>query len=94
MEEQMKIFPIVIAILLAGCSSGLPISRYDAEAIVKAGGSVTVSAGEFSRYDIEAVAKAAQGTSARIVVVDSSNLSRYDMEAIGKAAPGVVLFED
>lgn len=96
----MRIFIIMATILTCGCGEiagnkkELTIRRYDAEAIVKSGGGVTVSAENMSRYDLEAIAEAATEGNARLVVVHSSKLSRYDMEAIGKAGPGLVLFEN
>ena len=90
----MRFASLTLLLALAGCGNALPISRYDAEAVAKAGGSVTVSAGDMSRYDIEAIAKAAAQGNARVIVVDSGNFSRYDMEAIAAAAPGIVTFED
>ena len=85
----------VTSVSLAGCEDrGLSISRYDAEAIVKSGGGVTLSAERLSRYDLEAVAKAATETNAKVVIVKAARLSRYDMESIGKSGPGLVIFED
>lgn len=92
----MRVILYASALLLAGCdaSRDLQISRYDAEAIVKSGGGVTVSAQRMSRYDLEAITKAATEGNGHVVVIQAGNLSRYDMEAIGKAGPGTVIFEN
>ncbi|MBO9715057.1 hypothetical protein [Sphingomonas sp.] len=90
----MRPWALCAAILLCGCGpSTLDLSSSSAEAILKNGGGLTVSAKDFSSSTLESMATAAAEGGAMLRVVDANELSSSSMESIAAKAPGHVTFE-
>ncbi|WP_308008619.1 hypothetical protein [uncultured Fusobacterium sp.] len=68
------------------------MKAFDLQQIVRAGGSIKVSANDFSVFDLQQIAKVLV-SNAKLCITDCNKISAFDLQQIAKVRPGQVIFE-